>query len=367
VRRAEELKPGGLVRALVSAALARPRLVSLIGALATLAMAATALALRPDNRISEATPASFESMQALAHCDRAFGGVTPAWVLAEWEEGLDVGSTAVRGAIGGAAELVRAEELASAPLAPYDLLYLFGPDAPTARFGLLPADVVGRLLRADLRRAVVAFRVQDAGAERLDGTYARLRAGLAELEREHPGVRLHLTGTGVVARENINSIIRDLARGLALASVVILAVLSLAVRSLRLGLIAVLPNLLPLAAISAWLWIGGRHLDVTSAVAFTVCLGIAVDDTVHVLSRFRRELLRGGSVREVVERSVLAVAPALFVTTAVFVAGFGVLLLSPFPNLRLFGELSAIGFAAALAGDLVLLPALLVVLGKARA
>ena len=362
--RPEELSAGRLTRAVERVAFGRPRSVAWSGVALVIGLIAVATQLSVENRLSETSPEDSETIQALFHVDEVFGGIVPAYVLVEWEAELALESPEVMGALRDVEALIEADPLAAAPLSAARLLALFGPHAPPSRLGLLPDALLHSVARPDLGRAVVSFRLPDEGAELLDPAVARLRAGLERLAREHDGVRLHLTGTGIVARENVNAMIRDLALGLALASVLIFFLMTLELGSLRLGAISVLPNILPLGVTAAALVVFGLPLQMTSAVVFTVCLGLAVDDTVHVLNRFKIESRKSGDVRAAVATTLGTVAPALVVTTAVLMAGFGVLTLSSIPSLRLFGSLGVLGFVAALIGDLFLLPALLVAFAR---
>ena len=187
-----------------------------------------------------------------------------------------------------------------------------------------------------------------------------LQAALREVVADHPQVRLHLTGTGFVARTNVNVIIEDFALGLWVAALTIVFVLAAAFRSLRLGLLSVIPNAFPLAVAGSVLTALGLELQVSSVLAFTVCLGIAVDDTIHLVSRYREERLRGRAPEEAAVRAVTAVGRALVITTLVLVGGWAMLLLSEVPTTQLFGLIGLVGLTAALVGDLVLLPAMLV-------
>lgn len=69
----------------------------------------------------------------------------------------------------------------------------------------------------------------------------------------------------------------------------IFLVLTMAYRSIRIGLIALIPNFFPLAFTGTWLVATGHSLELAMVCAFTVCLGIAVDDTIHFLTRYREE------------------------------------------------------------------------------
>jgi predicted RND superfamily exporter protein len=144
------------------------------------------------------------------------------------------------------------------------------------------------------------------------------------------------------------------------AALAIFGSIAIGFRSIRLAAISVTPNIFPLVAISAILVVTGRPLQMTSVMVFSICLGIAVDDTIHFLNRFRRELVIDGDVRAAIRRSFLAVGSAVFTTTLVLLVGFGSVLTSSMPSSRLFAGLSCAGYAMAIAGDLVMLPALLV-------
>ena len=154
-------------------------------------------------------------------------------------------------------------------------------------------------------------------------------------------------------------IIRDLTQSLILASIVIFAVMTCAFRSLTIGLIAAISNLFPLVATAAIrVWIDGS-LDIASACAFTVSLGIAVDDTIHFVTRFQHERRRGADVAQAIHTSVRTVGSALVMTTVVMLAGMSTVLVCQLPSYRWFAAMSCSTIAAALLADLIMLPALM--------
>ena len=103
----------------------------------------------------------------------------------------------------------------------------------------------------------------------------------------------------------------------------------------------------------------GIELQIAAVLAFTVCLGIAVDDTIHILAQFQAERKAGHEVGEAAVRSFLHVSRALIATTAVLLCGFGVMFLSTITTSVLFALIATIGILAALVGDLLILPAVL--------
>jgi predicted RND superfamily exporter protein len=170
-----------------------------------------------------------------------------------------------------------------------------------------------------------------------------------------------LTGTGVVARRNIDTIIADLARGLFIAAITIFFALSLFLRSWRLGLLSLIPNILPLSITAAALVLLDQPLQVSSAIAFSVCLGIAVDDTIHYFHRWRRERPLAANAREAAIETSVAVGLPILVTTLVLLAGFCALLPSVVGTTRVFAWIIIGGLITAVIADLLLLPAFLVV------
>ena len=154
--------------------------------------------------------------------------------------------------------------------------------------------------------------------------------------------------------------IRAMLVGTAVVLLAISAILLFALRSLRLGVISVVPNVLP-AVLGFGVWgltVGQVGLSLSVVVAMTV--GIVVDDTVHFLSKYlraRREY--GRDPEDAVRYAFDTAGRALFTTTVVLVAGFLIFMFSPFVPTAEVGVLTAMIIGFALVADLSLLPALL--------
>jgi len=167
-----------------------------------------------------------------------------------------------------------------------------------------------------------------------------------------------------IGQRNIISMIT----GTSVALVVISFILIFALRSLKIGLISLLPNLVP-AAMAFGLWgllVGQVGLGLSIVMGMT--LGIVVDDTVHFLSKYlraRRE--QGMNSAESVRYAFSTVGTALFVTSLVLVAGFMVLAQSTFKLNSDMGLLTAVTIVFALAADFLLLPPLLMLLDRDKA
>jgi len=228
---------------------------------------------------------------------------------------------------------------------------------------LLPPPLKRGFFVPERRFSVVNFRVQDLGIARYGEVFQRIEAGLADVSSRHPNFQLELRGPAVSRWRDLYQIVVDLAMSLGSASVVIFGVLMLAYRSVRLGLIAVVPNLFPLAVTGAFLVFTGQSLEIASVCAFTVCLGIAVDDTIHFLSRFLEER-RTCDVPTAIQRAFTGTGTALLMTSIVLVVGFATVLFSDMRDQRIFATMGALTIISALLGDLLFLPAMLACFAK---
>ena len=162
--------------------------------------------------------------------------------------------------------------------------------------------------------------------------------------------------------------IRSMLNGTALALVLIALCLVAALRNVRLGLISLVPNATP-AAIAFGIWgyaVGEAGLS--ASVVTAVTLGVIVDNTVHFLSKYQRARReQGAGPEDAVRYAFATVGTALWVTSAILIAGFAVLALSSFQINQTLGLLTVLIVAVALATDFLLLPPLLIAIDGAKA
>jgi uncharacterized membrane protein YdfJ with MMPL/SSD domain len=228
---------------------------------------------------------------------------------------------------------------------------------------LLPGPIAANFYRPERREAVANFRVRDLGIAQYGPAFERIEAGLAKIAEQHPAYALSLDGPAARSWRTLFQIVVDLAKSLGSAAFVIFLVLMVAYRSVRLGLIAVIPNVFPLALTGTWLVLSGQTLEIVHVCAFTVCLGIAVDDTIHFLTRYQEELAARDRI-DAIRHAFVGTGTALIMTTMVLVAGFVTVMFSDLRDQRVFSAMACLTVTAALFADLVFLPALLGWLGE---
>ena len=140
----------------------------------------------------------------------------------------------------------------------------------------------------------------------------------------------------------------------------IFAIIAILFRSVLFGLVAVLPNMTPLILTMGYMAIRGYDLNAGNVVVFSLSLGIAVDNTIHFLARFREEISKH-SVHDALQRTLAFTGRAVVLSSLIIVSGLAVLMLSEFRPTRGFAELTSFTMLSALLGDLILLPATLAV------
>jgi predicted RND superfamily exporter protein len=343
--------------------LARKRVVSQIAIVSTVVLIVVSLTLRPDDRRSNALPTQSEPARSIRLLDKQMGGIDSNSIIVQWDETIESDSPQVMEFVAEVDALLAKEPLIGHPLSIANLIDALPGDGDVAdrmsMLELLPPPLKRAFYTPERRRAVVTFRVQDLGIRKYSAVFSRVETGLAEMVQARPGFTAEMSGDSIWRWQNLYEIVVDLATSLGVASLIIFAVLAMVYRSLRIGLISIVPNCFPLAVAGTWLAMSGQSLEVVTVCAFTVCLGIAVDDTIHFLTRFLEERKRTDDDEEAIGRAFTGVGTALIMTTIVLVAGFSTVLLSDSRDHFIFASMGAITLTAALFADLIFLPALL--------
>jgi predicted RND superfamily exporter protein len=205
--------------------------------------------------------------------------------------------------------------------------------------------------------AQVIVMVRDAGSRVM---LPFLRRVDRYLESNPPPVgSAYSTGTVKLIQNYSAQVLRNFGPSLVIAIVLIFAVMSVMFRSLRHGLVALIPNFFPLLVLLAVMKIAGFALKPSTILVCSISFGLAVDDTIHVLSRFRRAMAEGLQLRAALRTAVRDTGPAILMTTLIVSAGFSLLMGSRFEVLFLVGFLTMVSAIAAVTADLFVFPAII--------
>lgn len=186
------------------------------------------------------------------------------------------------------------------------------------------------------------------------------RAHAIESKAAELGLTASVTGKYYLFDSMNGYVVPALLQSFFTAAFTVALVILLSLRSLRLTLVSMIPNVLPVLFGGAFLYLLGQPLDIGTVIVASVCLGVAVDDTIHVLSHYRDHLSQGLSPRESMIRTLAGSARPLLMTTVILSGTFFAFLTADFtPNLY-FGLLTGTILALALLLDLTLTPLLLI-------
>jgi predicted RND superfamily exporter protein len=173
-----------------------------------------------------------------------------------------------------------------------------------------------------------------------------------------PGAETWITGQYPLILLAQKTLLHGLIVSLSLTFLCVALVFRLLLRSTRLTLLVLVPNLWPVALVIGGMGWLKLPLDSASVMTVSIVLGLAVDDTFHTLGHFLRLVPRCGSAKAI-EATLKRTAPAHILTTIILAAGFVTCALSDFLPVSRMGALSAVAITLALVGDLLLIPALL--------
>ena len=363
-----------LIDRVVAVALRRPRLVVLVS-LALMGLAwLPATRVRIDNTLSGLLETSHPVSVASARVDARLGGVLGLELELLARDGEDLRTperlarTAELEAWLAEQEHVRAVEGLATVVAQIGQLRAAAVAIPTtqaeldARLSLLAEHApLERLVSADGQALRIHVGMPDIGGRRFVELATRVEREL-EARFGAANIDAHVTGTALIAYRGVNGITDDLRSSFALVFVVVVGLIALSFRSLWPAVAAILPNLGPLLLGYAALGLLGRVLDPLAATILTLALGIAVDDTLHVMVRTREALRGGDNLEQAMRAAIRHSGWAVAVTSIVVVGGLLLNLGSSFPPLSLLGLLGSLVIALALVANLTLLPATLVLL-----
>ena len=173
--------------------------------------------------------------------------------------------------------------------------------------------------------------------------------------------RIHFTGMAVLYNNMLHSLYRSQILTLGLVSLAILCMFVVLFRHLYIALLATIPNLFSAVTILGMMGWLDIPLDMMTITIAAITIGIAVDDTIHYIHRFRHEFPLNPNYHQTVIRCHGSIGRAIYYTSLTITVGFSILTLSNFIPTIHFGLLTGIAMILALLGNLILLPLLLVI------
>lgn len=216
----------------------------------------------------------------------------------------------------------------------------------------------GILVSKDKKHTRISARILDIGADKINEIRTESSQWIAE--NINPNIiQTRFTGTGIIIDKN-NSYIRDsLLQGLLFAILVISLIVAFIYKNVKMLIIALIPNVLPLLIAAAILGYAGTPLEAGVAIVFAIIFGIAIDDTIHLLSKFKLTKDKGHDTEEAIRITLVETGKAICLTTVILFFGFLSLLMSVNPPAITIGILISSTLISALVCDLLIIPIML--------
>jgi hypothetical protein len=181
-----------------------------------------------------------------------------------------------------------------------------------------------------------------------------------------PDVELQLTGNVVLFTTVFNNLIRTMARSYAFALLVITPLMVILIGNLRRGLVAMIPNLIPIYLVLALMGWADIPLDASTLLIGGIVIGLAVDDTIHFMHKFSRYYDETGDPYFAVHETLATTGSALLFTSLVLACGFAVMMAGYMTNSFWFGLLAGFATIVAFLADILMAPALMVLVTRRR-
>lgn len=335
------------------------------GVVLTVATLYLAQQLSTDFKFRENLPQDHEVTEAMKIADQFLNGVQPLNIVVKANSEVSIGSSQAIGLLQRLQSEIAKKYGLHNTISVVDLLKaLPGATADLSenipRLIYLPAKLVERFYNEEVNQTLILVRLPDHGAKQQLLMIQKLEETLTQMAAQSEQFSLTLQGVSLVAAKGSVGMIKDLLASILSAALIIFILISLFLKSIKMGLISFLPNILPLSAVAAVLVVSGLPLQYATIMVFTICLGIIVDDGIHMIVRYKKELQQENDVNLAIDRTLQAVAPVLVVTTLILTAGFVSMLSSATEVIVRMGYLSCLALILALIADLILLPSMIV-------
>jgi hypothetical protein len=182
--------------------------------------------------------------------------------------------------------------------------------------------------------------------------------------REELSGQAEITVTGLISifSRMLYAAIHSMGKSYLIAGVVITFMMIFLIGSVRIGLLAMIPNVMPILIALGFMKATGMPLDMFTMMIGAIAIGLAVDDTIHFFHNFRRYYHETGDVREAVRHTLLTTGRAMLVTTVVLSIGFFIFMFASMSNIFNFGLLTGMAILLALIADFLLAPSMMMLI-----
>lgn len=229
---------------------------------------------------------------------------------------------------------------------------------------LYDSDQIEDFVNSSYDHARISVRISEHGSAAQKRLLCKIQGFIKETK--YPDLLIKTTGRAVQSVNTIDALVKGQIYSLSLAVVIISIIMIMVLRSIAIGFLSLIPNLFPIILNFGIMGVAGIPLNTATALIAAVAIGIAVDDTIHFLSEYRLRRAQDTPIPEALKIVVFVKGRAIISSSLILCIGFGVLVLSRFVPVIDFGMLSAIIMITAVIGDIVVMPAIIMLKGPCQ-
>lgn len=222
--------------------------------------------------------------------------------------------------------------------------------------------ILSPYINIEHNQARISTRIIDSNDElRRNELLKRIKSDLAVLLKEDEA-QISLTNLMVLYNSMLQSLFNSQIATLGITLGILFAMFILLFKSIKLSIIALIVNIIPVSVVFGLMGFANIPLNIMTITIAAICMGIAVDDTIHYIHRFKKEFYECGDYIIAMKKSHQSIGYAMYYTSLVIILGFSILVVSNFIPTIHFGLLTVLVMIIVLLADLLLLPKLLILL-----
>lgn len=234
------------------------------------------------------------------------------------------------------------------------ILKYLSEDADNENIAMSFVDSTGQRMRMSLK-------IADIGSNKMDSLVNEVIKPRMEQIFADSKMDVQLTGTTLMFIKGNKFLINNLIQSMVIAFVIIAFIMGILFRNLKMIIISIIPNMIPLLVTAGLMGYLGIPLKPSTALVFSITFGISVDDSIHFLAKYRQELIANNYfVPIAISRSLRETGASMIYTSIILFFGFVIFGASEFGGTVALGTLTSITLLVAMVTNLVLLPAMLI-------
>lgn len=220
-------------------------------------------------------------------------------------------------------------------------------------------SILKSMVDSNYRKARISIQMADVGSVKMEEISEEVKGIIREIFPAED-YDIKVTGTSIIFLKGNKYLVSSLVQSVILAFIIIALLMGMLFTSFKMIVVSLIPNMIPLIITCGLMGYFGVPLKPSTILVYSIAFGIAVDDTIHFLTKFRHELKIGqSSIQQILSKTVKEMSTSMIYTSVVLFCGFIIFTFSNFQGTVALGALTSITLLVAMFSNLFVLPALI--------